>query len=430
MSRLVPEVIALDKGIDLQSAKIIAPKGSVLDSLNYEQVDFQGQKRIDGFTRYDGKVLASIDEYYVLELNATFTGDVGNVLYFEAGLFGVVLSVDDTTVVAFVFNRRLLPSVGQDIFYLDSTGAPASGTWVVVSINKGTDLASGADEHYTNLLQYQKALREQVGPLPGPVAGLHWFKDRLYAVAGMTRTVVNSAYNIYPNMTLTLNDSGSVATVAEAFDYGGGVWVVLLDTFNPYGDWTTTGNTLTVGQGIGDGEIGDLNTYVYPNPGDDIATFFEAVTPQQANEDDRFNSLAAGWVFNHLGWKVAYEQGKSIFGSLSALNQNISGLGAQGPTNEGYALTLRQNVVITNKQGQVEGWKDSDTSETFALDPKVIGENAPLLSEIDGETRVIYADAYISWNAETGTITAPGITTPALEARPANATVPYTGADT
>ena len=40
MSDLVPSVLPLDKGLDLQTAKIIAPPGSVLDSLNYEQVDF------------------------------------------------------------------------------------------------------------------------------------------------------------------------------------------------------------------------------------------------------------------------------------------------------------------------------------------------------------------------------------------------------
>ena len=48
MSELVPSVLVLDKGLNLQTAKFIAPPGSVFDTLNYEQVDFQGHKRIDG----------------------------------------------------------------------------------------------------------------------------------------------------------------------------------------------------------------------------------------------------------------------------------------------------------------------------------------------------------------------------------------------
>ena len=50
MSNLTPSSITLDKGLDLQSPKVVAPPGSILDMLNYEQVDFIGQKRIDGYT--------------------------------------------------------------------------------------------------------------------------------------------------------------------------------------------------------------------------------------------------------------------------------------------------------------------------------------------------------------------------------------------
>jgi len=62
MSELVPNVLALNKGLDLQSPKLVAPPGSVLDSLNYEQVDFQGQKRVDGYTRYDGSPLSAVND--------------------------------------------------------------------------------------------------------------------------------------------------------------------------------------------------------------------------------------------------------------------------------------------------------------------------------------------------------------------------------
>lgn len=67
MSELIPNILALDKGLDLQSPKLTAPPGSVLDSLNYEQVDFQGQKRIDGFVRYDGGPLSAVYDVYLMD---------------------------------------------------------------------------------------------------------------------------------------------------------------------------------------------------------------------------------------------------------------------------------------------------------------------------------------------------------------------------
>ena len=72
MSRLYPNLMVLDKGLNLQAPKILAPEGSVLDSLNYEQVDFQGQKRIDGYARYDGSVLSAFDDFVVIEDSSTW----------------------------------------------------------------------------------------------------------------------------------------------------------------------------------------------------------------------------------------------------------------------------------------------------------------------------------------------------------------------
>ena len=49
MSELVPSLIELSKGLDLQSPKLTAEAGSLLDALNYEQVDFQGKKELTAF---------------------------------------------------------------------------------------------------------------------------------------------------------------------------------------------------------------------------------------------------------------------------------------------------------------------------------------------------------------------------------------------
>lgn len=160
MSELIPNVLVLDKGLDLQSAKIIAPPGTLLDSLNYEQVDFQGQKRIDGYTRYDGSPLSAIDDFYV-------STDVD-----------ITTETHDPYVIAFYGGKPFGIQVATDRYAIIDFTALPEGQW-------GKDAVASPEQHYEDLLTYNDYLRERVESLPGAVIGLHWFKDRLYAVADL-----------------------------------------------------------------------------------------------------------------------------------------------------------------------------------------------------------------------------------------------------
>ena len=94
MSELIPNILSLDKGLDLQSPKLTAPPGSVLDSLNYEQVDFQGQKRIDGYTRYDGSPLSAVKDVYLVAYPNTESYGVYTLIKDPSGTpYGVVTTV-------------------------------------------------------------------------------------------------------------------------------------------------------------------------------------------------------------------------------------------------------------------------------------------------------------------------------------------------
>lgn len=66
MSNLSPEIMVLDKGLDLMTPSIVAPKGTLLECLNYEQVDFIGLRRIDGFQRYDGRTSPAEENIYYI----------------------------------------------------------------------------------------------------------------------------------------------------------------------------------------------------------------------------------------------------------------------------------------------------------------------------------------------------------------------------
>lgn len=187
MSDLVPSVLPLDKGLDLQTAKIIAPPGSVLDSLNYEQVDFQGQKRIDGYTRYDGSVLSAFDDYALVEFTVSgcFAGVSTTVSYpvhINGVLWGVTLApygLDQDAAYVAVIDSNVSPIPG------DAIAINQVNVGVVTSATVGLETGLSATQHYSKLLELLQALRVRVENLPGPIAGLHWFKDRLYAVASI-----------------------------------------------------------------------------------------------------------------------------------------------------------------------------------------------------------------------------------------------------
>ena len=166
MSELIPNILALDKGLDLQSPKLTAPPGSVLDSLNYEQVDFQGQKRIDGFVRYDGGPLSAVYDVYLMEnVDTLAEAYTLPVCVYNDVPFGVVVGS---------WNNG--PMYYARVAVFDRTALPPDGAWAST-----TDWFT-PEEFYDMLLEVNAELRAQVQHAVGPISGLHWFKDRLYAV--------------------------------------------------------------------------------------------------------------------------------------------------------------------------------------------------------------------------------------------------------
>lgn len=410
-------MIGLDKGLNLQTAKIVAPKGSILDTLNYEQVDFQGQKRIDGFARYDGSVLAALDDYAVIGITDAAQYTPGSLLSVEDGLVGVVVSTDTgtNTIYVAVINETLLPTVGQNV-YRNVDGA-LQDEMAVVSVDMGVDVGDTPEEHYTNLLAFNRFLRLRVEELPGPVAGLHWFRDRLHAIAGVTYvSIEGTTPQIFPTDVLTVTHASEdfTATVLDSFVLDN-TRVVFLDTTNP-DPWMVEGNPVERDAV----QIGTIaNGYEPFEVEDEIASIFEARTEQQVlTEDGPAGPYDFGWKFVALGWRVLFENGITLYGGLPALNQNIEGIGTQGPTpvtgNSGKLLNLFQGKDISGEKGQVEGWKSSQTPTSYSLLPSN-------LDEVD--SNYIYADAYITWDGDTGEVESPGITTNALPVRPATHTV-------
>lgn len=391
MSQLVPSVLPLDKGLDLQTAKIIAPPGSVLDTLNYEQVDFQGQKRIEGYTRYDGSVLSAIDEYYVLTLESAFDIAVGDILMKDGVVFGVVGQID-----------------GDDIYYLQTNSAvstiagtavtsmvPGTGSttdYTVATNTPGTQHAESATAHYDILLSLMTAIRNRVEWLPGAIAGLHWFQDRLYCVADIAYFKIDSESQIFPNDVLEID--GVDMNVLDVLPGGGGQIVLVQTTRDEFDGAEVYRNAVL---------MGTASDIIYPDSIDQYATFFESRNEQQVYVEDGGSNMDFGWRAKHLGWVVAYEDGITLYGTLAALNQNRQNVGIEGPTSttgtSGSPAVLNQKIALTNGPAQVNGWKSSDTPTNYVLD-------ATDVQLVD--LKYTYADAFVSWTADSAVVSTPG----------------------
>lgn len=341
MSRLAPGLVELNKGLDLNTAKIAAPEGTLLDSLNYEQVDFQGQKRIDGYARYDGSKGSYIDDF--LRTSSFTDSSVADVVYVGSTIFGVVVGIRDGYADIAIIDETLINTVNG---YKE---------W-------GRNLQEYTPhEHYELVLQYNEILRQRATTLPGPVAGLHWFRDRLYAVASVPAV---PSEGLYPN-----------------------------DTWNGYTVLGSKDGVMYLGTADAIGTVGSS-----------LASMFVALTETQA-EQELGGAYNYGWHFKHLGWTVPFENGVSLYGSIAALNQNKQNIGVQGPTStegtRGRFLHLTQDVSIQGKPTQARGWKSTTTPTTYDLNPADL---------YDIDNRATYADAYVSWNGSTKVISAPGIT--------------------
>lgn len=174
--------------------------------------------------------------------------------------------------------------------------------------------------------------------------------------------------------------------------------------------------TLTAGTEIWS-EDGSLLLFTVDSSAEGMGTLFESRTEQQVIDEDGPDG-DYGWRFIHQGWLVEFEDGRVLFGDLAALNQNRQGVGTQGPTStggtNGSPLVLVQKVAITNSFTQVNGWKSSDTPESFVLNPNDV-------SQIDAD--YTYADAYVTWDGNTGVVDAPGSNGVGLVEYPANSTI-------
>lgn len=242
MSDLQVAVLPLDKGLDLSSAKLVAPPGSLLSCLNYEITDTMGLSRIYGFEPYDAQHSPSITALYRVILDDTPDVVVGDIitidqavistevvdtarLLTEASEFimcenGDNLAWGDATVTAatsaiagldrtIVVGKVVALDLSSNAFWmlvsnadllnpqaelskLDLTTATTTPLDPTVNLILGSDYYSDEDDYYQALLDAFTSLRDDITELGYPAAGLHYFRDTSYAVAPVRQFVIKA----------------------------------------------------------------------------------------------------------------------------------------------------------------------------------------------------------------------------------------------
>lgn len=370
-----PDLLILDKGLDLQSPAVATPKGSVIDALNYEQVDVLGLSRVSGFASYDGRIGLLVDDYHVLQLSETVAA--GQYLRARGLFYGIVVDVDGADVYVAPIRNRRRPRTGSTV----STDSEPSIS--VTASQAGRDHAADADAHYEKLLEINAFLRGGVGALPYVAVGLHWFRDRLYAVAQLPTLYLDHQSTEYKPLDDFSGGELGAGTVLYSElisgDYGDGSARVMLVLDSP-----------------DPGSIPDTR-----QPGDPAPKFANIYVC--TNEDlSAEEGVSLGWRLVLHGWKVDFRDGSSPFGSLTGLNQNSAGQGAFSPTpiddDTGRPTRLRQGLPISGISNTVRGWKQSTSPTSYSL----AGADERVRNE-DGDT--VYAEAPLSWVSTSSQVT-------------------------
>ena len=238
-SELIPNATPLAGGLDLASSDLLSPPGSLADCMNVEVLDRNGYKSVNGIVRHDGRISPSAAQEFTVLWLANFPAMhgvmptapiVGDAINLGDDLWGTVISLESpqgspyppedniTWMVVYVSGTQYvqisndwIPSLfPSPTFTLDRTSEDFTATPMylvqpgmtsIQSVNNAHNIYSGIHTTVSGLPDGRRA------------HGLHWFRDRLYAVVNMVAySFTNGNEEIVPNMLLE-DSSGNIVRV-------------------------------------------------------------------------------------------------------------------------------------------------------------------------------------------------------------------------
>lgn len=384
--------IVLSYGLDLRSPKLLAQPGAIVDCLNREVVDSIGLKRIDGFEPYDGRLSPAQQEYFVItasgysgNVSSTYTNNTLLVISGSTNIFGKVVATNNTnkTITYVLINRDYEPAVGDTVTPLGGGTA-----FVITARSVGTTADADPDTSVANLNTYASVLRGAITSLHSTPIGLHWYRDRAYAVVNDRVGYFTSGgtTEIEPNYFIKGNTSNAVAKVlAVQLDSGtwaggnaaGSIQYALLTSNDFSGTETFSySNDSTFASSIS----ADVATRAASGTSAlDFASLWQSRSELQAQAE----SASAGWSHLEHGWAFDYEDGLSDTGAFTTITKSSTNNFTFDSDNEyqdpvtwlnGMNVTglkfapLSPPFVLTSEQVELGngGWKTSASSTAYA----------------------------------------------------------------
>lgn len=254
-SEYIPNIVNLEGGLDLANPKAGVSPGSLRDCLNVEVAERVGYKSVDGIERHDGRIspsagqrlelisIVSVPGFHTLPVDV----QIGDVLLLDGEEWAIVQSLEvpptpehpgsDFTNV-YIFGKQPVEisyvGIGFTAYSLtiqrNSEVFTGSLQYFIQRDFTALDVATFANDVYDDV----NALITRI-PDDRRAHGLHWFRDRLYAVANMVEYNFDTgAEEVFPN-DLIEDGSGNQATVRNlevtsgdwsTNDAEGKIWIV------------------------------------------------------------------------------------------------------------------------------------------------------------------------------------------------------------
>ncbi len=290
MDNYTVDPIILDGGLDFVNAKAMVKPGTLVDCLNYEVVDRAGYQRIEGVEKFDGTTalqdainIGAIEDETVYTTFMSSVGSTWDVVPGDILVNSLSPTVPRVVVVEVELTATPPGSYSYSIVYW-----PISGNQLVFEqsyhpIGEAGEVAECIDASVSSVIDLPLAvintnlstLRDDITYLPEQIVGLHWFRDREYAVA--------------EDVILYFNSGGTTPIVL--FDYikgqGAGATGRVVNVVLLAGTWAG-------GDAEGFLQIEDYNTgvWTFPDVIDRVESDFVTVLTANAATHDEASSLA------------------------------------------------------------------------------------------------------------------------------------------
>lgn len=240
-------VLPLKGGLDFVDEALDANRGTLSDCLNYEVSDRLGYSRINGYERYDQGAYNSSNIYtntvlligpswnsYTIgeEIRLSSAGYKGKIAVIGTLVGTATFSEEDTAYlggVVLVTNYEAFLSLISGVSDLVGVTSAASGTFTFavsyVDTSAATQTAALNDLFYEDQLTVTAPNMATDGTKNGPITGLKWYKENLYAITDFLNYSFDTGVEeVFAGDVLTDASTGTTSSRVVSINVTSGSW--------------------------------------------------------------------------------------------------------------------------------------------------------------------------------------------------------------